>query len=264
MACADDAELFAAGKRAWPGLDLPVETFARHLSTRGTAGGRIPLLYAPDFYLTCACAERIRGALEAFDRAHLAELAITLASLRPAPALVDEVRQVLREKLFVGRPGAEPKITVYDGRGALSTWLRVIAIRTAFDILRQNTAAPGPSRDAEAPATADAEGSYLKQRYRRQFNEAIRTSIASMPPDQRELLRLHFVEGLTLDELAARSGVHRATIARKLAAARTEVRRGARRLLLAELGVTEAELDSLSGLMRSQLELSLSGLQPRD
>jgi RNA polymerase sigma-70 factor (ECF subfamily) len=254
--------LFEAGARAFPDLRLSPVTFARHLATREAAGGPIAPAHAADFYLACACVERVRGAVEAFDRAHFGQLAGLLSTLRPSPDLVSEVRQVLSIKLFVEQPGVAPKITEYNGRSALSTWLRVIARRTAIDLLRQRglTLDRGDAEEEEEdPATADAEGGYLKRRYRQPFNEALRTALAAIAPEQREILRLHFTDGLTLDQLAERFGVHRATIARRLAAAREAIRREARRLIRAELGVTDAELDSLDGMMRSQLDLTLSG-----
>ena len=59
---------------------------------------------------------------------------------------------------------------------------------------------------------------------------------------------------------AAKLEVHRATIARRIAGSRRAVTEEARRLLRAELGASEAELESLVGVMRSQLDLSLPGL----
>jgi len=64
----------------------------------------------------------------------------------------------------------------------------------------------------------------------------------------------------TLDALASDLGVHRATVARHLAAARTALRHDARRRLQAALGMTDSELTSLAWFMRSQLDLSLPAL----
>jgi RNA polymerase sigma-70 factor (ECF subfamily) len=270
-ASADDATLGAAlrrlfeeGGRAWPGLDVTPDTFVLHLAARAGAGPSgaplPPVERAADLYLTCACAAQARGAIEAFERAHLGVVGAYLARMRPSPAFVDEVRQQMREKLFVGRDGGRPKITEYDGRGSLASWVRVVALRAAIDLRRQTPDAAPPTPRAEEEAGGDPETGYLKQRYRQAFNEAFRGAVAALGGDQRELLRLHFVDGLTLDHLAARAGVHRATIARRIAAAREAVAEEARRLLEAALGASDSELESLAAVMRSQIDVSLPGL----
>jgi plasmid maintenance system antidote protein VapI len=66
--------------------------------------------------------------------------------------------------------------------------------------------------------------------------------------------------GATLEALAEELGVHRATVARHVAAARMALRQDARRRLRAALGCPESELESLAGALRSQLNLSLPTL----
>ncbi len=74
------------------------------------------------------------------------------------------------------------------------------------------------------------------------------------------MLRGHFVGGLTIDDLAGRYGVHRATAARWIAAARDRLLVATRRAAAARLESTDAEVDSLMHLVASQLEFSLSRL----
>jgi RNA polymerase sigma-70 factor (ECF subfamily) len=222
---------------------------------------------AADLYLACACAERVRGAIEAFDRAHMSRVGMFLSQLRPSPSFVDDVRQVLRERLFVGKDGAAPRIAEYTGRGALASWLRVMALRAAIDLRRAGAdavAAGGddPERHVQSGA-ADPELDYIKQRYRGELNEAIRLAVAALADAPRDLFQRHFVDGITLDRLAADLGVHRATVARRVAAARAAVLDEARRLLGARLGARSSEVDSLVHLMRSQLELSLASLKKK-
>jgi len=264
----DDAALGAAlrqlveeGERAFPELDLAPDVFVRHLAARAPAGAPPPPSRAPDLFLACACATQVRGAVEAFERAHLGAVGAYLARLRPSSEFVDELRQLLREKLFVERNGSPAKIAEYDGKGALANWVRVVAMRAALNLRQRSPrGVEEAGREREDPATADPEIAYLKRRYGEAFNTAFRGAVAALDHEPRELLRLHFVDGLTLDELAARAGVHRATIARRLAAAREAVADEARRLLRAALGASDAELASLAGIIRSQIELSLPGL----
>jgi RNA polymerase sigma-70 factor, ECF subfamily len=256
--------LFDEGTYAWPGVALPVEAFVAHLAhVAKRGGGGLPSSgRGADMYLACACALRIPGALEAFDHAHIAQVGTYLARLRLARELVDDVRQEVRDKLYVGRDGAAPRIAEYDGRGALASWVRVVAMRAAVDLKRRGDGAPLSDEDARgAPVAAgDPERDLQRERYRKAFGEAIRGAVLALEREERRILRRHFSDGVTLDGLAEELGVHRATVARRLAAARTALRRDARRRLRAALGTTESEIESLAAELRSQLDLSLPSL----
>src|SRR5262249_44634833 len=143
----------------------------------------------PDLYLACACAGRVRGAVEAFDRAYLGQLGTQLARLRPTPAFVDEIGQEVRDKLFVGTGGASPKIVEYDGKGALLSWVRVIALRVAIDLRRRDGADDEDNSGSDTPAAGNPEADYQQEHYRRAFDEAIRGAVAALDGEQRRLLR---------------------------------------------------------------------------
>ena len=67
---------------------------------------------------------------------------------------------------------------------------------------------------------------------------------------------------LSIDEIGAALHIHRATAARWIRAASEAVREETRRRLHERLRLTASELDSLVGLVRSQLHLSLARLLP--
>jgi RNA polymerase sigma-70 factor (ECF subfamily) len=251
----DLASLFALGRRAWPQVELSLEELGRAFGDRRVAEEK-----AADVFLACACAVRAPGALDAFDRAYLSDVRALIGKLRPSDAFADEVRQALREKLFVGGAGAPGRIAEYNGDGALANWVRVTALRTAIDLQRQHRPPVEPKRTLEDPARADPELQHVKQRYRKPFNDAFRRALAALTAEQRALLKEHYVDGATLEELAKSLGVHRATAARRLATVRLTVLDEARRILSEELGTTSSELESLVRVMRSQIDLTLSGL----
>ena len=254
-------KLVDAGREAWPSVALPPEAFVRYLAARGMLDAAHPA----DLYLACACAERAPGAVEAFEAAYMGRVGGYLVKMRPTRPFLDDVRQTLREKLLVGRDGAPPRIAEYDGRGALASWLRVVAVRTAVDLHRATDHDEEPADDDRVlpGAVTDPEVGYVKQRYRGAFNDAVRDAFEALDDEQREVLRSHFVEGRTLEEVAAALGVSRATAARRLAAARKAVMDEARSLLGARLGARGAALESLAGVMVSQIDLSLPGLLKR-
>jgi RNA polymerase sigma-70 factor (ECF subfamily) len=160
----------------------------------------------------------------------------------------------------VGGDGASLGIAQYGGKGALGNWLRAVVLHAATKLRRQPGPAGDDDRDLDRPARDNPETSYDEERYRRAFDEALQGAVAALNGEQRHLLRRHFAEGMTLDALAVELDVHRATIARRLAAARTTLRREVRQRLQKALGAGEAELESLARRMRSRLDMSLPGL----
>jgi RNA polymerase sigma-70 factor, ECF subfamily len=72
------------------------------------------------------------------------------------------------------------------------------------------------------------------------------------------VLRLHFVEGIGVDKLAARNGVHRVTVARWIWNATGRVLDGVRRYLIERVGFDNQECDSVIRLLQSQVTLDLS------
>ena len=82
--------------------------------------------------------------------------------------------------------------------------------------------------------------------------------LRELAPEQRNVLRMSLVEGLSVDELAPVFGVHRATAARLLQRARDAVSEGTKRRLTERLSLETSELESILRLVRSQLDLSIS------
>src|SRR5262249_24097690 len=152
--------------------------FAEHMTrlAAGHAGGPEARHFdggtrAADLYLAVACAARVPGAVDAFEHTHVRRVGTYLARKRPSAAFVDEVQQVVREKLFVGKDGAPPKIAEYSGQGGLAGWVRVIALRVAIDLSTRDAPVEESGQTADQPATGDPEVDYVKQRYRQAFNE---------------------------------------------------------------------------------------------
>lgn len=252
--------LVQVARIAWRGIDLDRETFFAYVTDRWPTGALLEDWLAgahtSDLYLACACARRIAGALEAFDRAYLSQVHDYLARSQPDDALVDEVCQSLREKLFVG---SAAKIEEYSGRGSLGGWVRVLAVRAAID-LRRKHGERGPVLQAEEPAAIDPELGYLSERYRGEVEDAFHRALATLDGEQRTLLRMHYVDAVTLDELARFKKVHRATIARHLAATRQTILEKIHGQLRERLSVSTEELASLIRLVRSKLQISVARL----
>jgi RNA polymerase sigma-70 factor (ECF subfamily) len=257
------APAITEARLAWKGVGLSPASFARHVAKQLTAqptADALARLHLTDLYLAAACAENDRRALAWFEQTFMSQVGAYIRKLDSSPAVAEEVQQLLRTRLLVGDATRPPAIATYTGRGALGAWVRIAAVRVVHDLLRARRAHV-PIDDDAMPALApgnDPELSLIKRRYAREFNEALKYAIADLPPVDRNLMRWHYVDGLTTDAIGTLGHVDGSTIRRKLAAVRRRVLDGVRARLAERLRVDDAELDSLMGLVRSRIHLSLS------
>jgi RNA polymerase sigma-70 factor (ECF subfamily) len=251
------ASCLQAARAVWPTVILEGAAFASHLGERASSEAALARLHTSDLFLACACLDSQPEALLAFEAAFMAQLEPHLRRYDPSPAFADEVRQILRERFFVWAHGAPPRIAGYSGRGTLGAWVRVAAVRVALRLSLQNRARPPES---EAMLGPDPELQYVRARYQAAFASALADALGGLEAAERNLLRLHFVEGLTVDGLAPIYGIHRATAARRLAEARDRLLASTRAHLHEALGISGRELDSLLALVRSWIEINLSTL----
>ncbi|CAN5737845.1 hypothetical protein BH11MYX3_BH11MYX3_16500 [soil metagenome] len=244
---------------------LDATSFAPYLAARLGRGddlvAALATLNVVDLYLACGCAIGQPRALAAFEAAMFREVDISIAALRAPTILADDIKQWLRQRLFVAEGGAAPRIADYAGTGELRTWFRVIALRAIISELRKTRREVAASDDTldrlQAPA-ADSELTLIRQRYQSDFKIAFEEAVALLTPRQRNLLRQQLVDGLSVDEIAAIYRAHRVTIARWLARARKDVWSATRKALADRLKISPTELEAALREIRSQLDLSLS------
>ena len=254
----------AAGQAQWASVPLTPERFVRHLARHLPEGSLEGLrqLHAADLYLACACSEGERQALLAFEQHILQKVPARLGQL-PA-ATVDEVLQVLRQRLLLGRGGSPPKIADYSGRGPLLAWVRIIASRVVGELAsqegRQVLFDEPPEVLARMLSSEDPERALLKEDSRPVLAEALRKALAALPERERALLRLHHLHGVTMDKLATMYGESRSGVARRVAQARERLLKLTRAELASRLNLAGTELESLLGLVRSRLDFSLHRL----
>jgi RNA polymerase sigma-70 factor (ECF subfamily) len=254
------ARFVAAASTAEPELALDEAAFAEHVAKlEGSGATALDEASPADVALAWAAARGDARALAAIERRHMPAVRIAVARVLGDDRAEDAMQQV-RTKLFVREDGP-PRIAEYQGRGSLPGWLRVVAVRVALSLRRKSKRAEG--REAsdepliELAGPLDPELDHLKSRYRDELKAAFQSALAALSARDRNLLRMHFVERLTIDELGVMHHVHRATIARWIAALRERLFDATRDDLTRRLGVDRAEFDSLVALVRSQLDVSL-------
>ncbi|OJT20911.1 transcriptional regulator [Archangium sp. Cb G35] len=257
----------STARAAWPGVDLDGARFAAHLARHLSADSpaeSLEALHLADLYLACACAEGLPLAHAAFEARVLPEVHVAVARLKLPPSSVDEVRQLVRQKMLVPGPETPARLAAYPGTGPLSGWVRAAALWIALDLQRQRSNQDVSMEDSTLSLLVDPgddpELVYLKTTYRAEFNTAFTQALANLSPRERNTLRLKYLDGLSIDQLGALYGVHRATAARWVVAAQQALLEETRRLLTERLRLTGSQLDSVLRLISSQIDVSLSRL----
>lgn len=99
------------------------------------------------------------------------------------------------------------------------TWVYRIASNAAIDVLRRRKVVRFVPLDDDYDAPADQPGPEA-QLQARQSLQALDAALARLPPQQREIVLLREVEGLSYAELAATLGIDEGTVKSRLARAR--------------------------------------------
>ena len=217
---------------------------------------------AGDLALASGCLRGDPAALRQFEATVLSRVPQFLARLDASGALCDDVAQELRAELLLATGEKPPGLAAYTGRGDLAAWVRVVAIRTALRLRKAERRVP-PDGGDPLLGKGDPELDYLKLRYRAACEEAFRGALTTLGSREKLYLRLHYLEGLSLERMASLYRVSRATIARRLAAHREKLHAETRARLRDLLQIRDSELESLLGLLRSQLAFSLRGALDR-
>ena len=260
------AELHQRGRTAFPGIEVAPAVFATDLARRLGATAtpeQLASLRADHVYLAVACIAGDARAVSTFETEFLVAVDSSARRLRARPEQAEEVRAELARQMFVAEPGRAAALALYSGRGDLGTYVRVIATRELVRVIAKDRREVGIDEqsflDRISPAS-DPEIGYLREHYRGDVDAAIRAALGKLPSETRALLRYSVVDGWTVDRIAELYGVHRATAARRVAAARDELGKAIRVELSARLAISPDEVDSVVRLVQSRVDLSLSRL----
>ena len=255
-------DLVAAAAASWPGVSVDIDDVVKVLEAKLASDDPPPLEPAAiaELYLAVACARGTEAAIAAFDRAYLDVVPVALATMKLPAATVEDVRATVRDKLLIAEAGRTPRVIDYAGRGRLRGLIQVTATRTAIDRIRlEDREAELPTGDQLA-AAGDIELSLIKAQYREAFVAGFTVAVETLERRDRNLLRLHLLGGVTLEQLAQMYGVHRATVVRWLAAAREAVFGATREHVATVLKAPSEELDEMFDLVQSRVELSVERL----
>jgi RNA polymerase sigma-70 factor (ECF subfamily) len=170
---------------------------------------------------TSSTADLVRAArsgdIEAFgalvERHFGAVHAVSLARLRDPESAQDLAQEVfLRAQLHLKQLGATDR---FEG------WVCRIARNLAIDWQRRGQHAsrllPLVPLDALAHEVPDTHAKGVRESMAaKEEAQALRVAISHLPAEQREVVLLHFTEGLTHEEIATHLRVHRSTVSRQI------------------------------------------------
>jgi RNA polymerase sigma-70 factor, ECF subfamily len=257
-------ELCRQARAALPGIAVDEVALAAAIAGRAPAGELEPYLErcrSAELALTLAAARGDGAAIAELERAHRATLDAVCRRYATPSQGAEDLRQILRAKLFVAEPGRAPKISDYSGQGFLENWLRVTAVRVFLDLQKRKDRAreelAGEAPVLALPSPQDLALELIKDEYRAAVGQAMQRAARQLDAGDRHMLRQHLVAGLSIDQLGSALGIHRATAARRIARAKEQWVSEIRKQLAAQLALSGEDLDDVLGLVMSRLDVSL-------
>lgn len=263
MSAREDAAraLWEAGRQAWPELALPLDLFTEWLLERTPPELDPAGLVGADLYLVCACLQGVPGAADRFVSDPLSRAARRASGVANAEDLADVVQELALQMLTRGPDGSPPKLAQYSGRGALFVWLRMAVTRRALNAGRGTGRVVSFEQiEWDQAGPHNPELSALRRLTRVEVGEVFAAATAATPPEDRALLRLHYVEGSTLSELAALHRTSRSSMHRRIDAAREALFERVRAALSATGSVSETQCRSMLLMMQSDFRLQIGRL----
>ena len=258
------AARIAAAPNAWPGVVIPradfVDYLARHLPQDTLSQDAWESWAVDELYLCCGCVRGDANALRLFEARFLPVIHRALRRNRLSEPFCEELAQALRERLFVGREGTEPVLARYGGLGTLGGWLAVVTARFARQALHQEKRHVLVGDDDRIFSNLLQEEDTLKAAYREPFRRAVRTALGSLDARELTLIRMRYVDGLTLKRIAATYRVHLATVHRWIDAIQNRLLERTRELMMQDLAIDADECASVFRMMQSQLDLTITTL----
>lgn len=191
--------------------------------------------------------------LEAMLREHLPRV----RRMGLSNAALEDLLADVRARLVSGDSDRPPALRQFDGRGSLAGYVRAMIVRLAIDRLRaERSVAPYDDADeVEQIATfaTSLEAQLTKHAHTDVVRAAFRRAWEELPPHQRLLLSQQVIDALSIDEIGALHGIHRATAARRCVAAREALLVRLRGTLREALGVDTTTAESILFNVASRL-----------
>jgi RNA polymerase sigma-70 factor len=250
-------------------LDLGIEEFSERLiavlrkcrspkDDPSSAAQLLGRLHTDDLYLSTACALHRDKAWWRFDSTYRKYMNDLVTYFCSAHSIAREIKDTVAVHLFLPDRSGRSRISSYDGRSSLATWLRVVITNRIIN--------EGQRRcnefqyDDTRPELQDwsalplIESGVDVSRYEPLVCAAVRRACGTLSARERELLLWRFDREAPLGRIAREFGVHQSTITRTLDRIAAKLRTNVR-LHLNERRLDGAAIDEcLSILMDGKCE----------
>jgi RNA polymerase sigma-70 factor (ECF subfamily) len=254
--------LLARGAVQHPELSVKREAFVAHLARCGAPLSRAPdQIHAEDLFLACVALAGDGAAVGKLRRDYDPVIVGYTRHISGPTGSIEDVAQVVWAALLVGEPAKAPKLFSYSGIGPLAGFIGVTAQRIALKGIQRQEAAAHVAERASAEsnvAGGDAELEFMKQRYRSEFEHAVRAALDQLGDRDRMILRMRVVEGLTIDRIARAYRVGKATMWRWIDCVRQRVLEEIRRGLRQQIQLSDSQFQAFIALFTSASALDLS------
>jgi RNA polymerase sigma-70 factor, ECF subfamily len=205
-----------------------------------------------DLLWAWACLACDSDALAALESGPITGARAHLRTLGLSAAVIDDAVQRALSRLVADRAA----LATYRGRGSLDNFVRTIVVRHAFDE-QHKTPRTVELTDAFATPSPDPELEYMRKLYAEHIAAAFRDAWGKLGAHERFLLALQLYEGMTIDDLGRVYSIHRASAARRAAAARSSLLGHIRACLRERLAVTDDTLDSILRIVTTSVHLPI-------
>ena len=257
--------------RAWEratvhgSFGVPPDAWVRYLARRCTSTDALDSVHAADLLLALACLRRDAEALTTLQQRIGPVIDRTW---RKSGLKLDQTdfRQRVMIRILVSDEGP-PRLATYRGRGPLEGWVSLVAARYAVDLQRKRAARVSSAAPLDEALLADPSGpdspevQALRRRYGTLFRDSFREALRQLEPDERLILRLRYVHGISVSEIARTQGVHRVTMSRALTALRERILQRVIGDIADHEGIPERDVQSALRLVESRIDVSLTMLE---
>jgi RNA polymerase sigma-70 factor len=219
-------------------------------------------LHLEDLFLAHACSKGDSIAWEYFVDAYLPVLRRCAAQACRCMSRSEDLAQELVTKLLDDRH----RFAGYSGRGSLEGWLRVAVSHAAIDHFRRNRKQVSleelqDSGQAAASArnglSTAGQSERIDARWGPVLLSVLVEDLRRLPPRDRLLLSLYYVQDVPLKAIGRQFGVHEATASRWLERLRQGLRKRIEREMKRRHGLRAGELESLWQWVSEETDFSL-------
>lgn len=257
----------ARGANAWPSLPCEPTQLVGYVAQRFGPDQTLEGTHAEGLFIAWACVTGSDQAVALF-RDHYGPVMQSVFRRLGFHRFAEEIMQRVLRSIFVYDGKSGPALLGFNGRGSLSNWVRVLTVREAYRVTRQQKRRDERevgSPDERLMNHAVSEGAnpellHLKREYRTKFKQSFQSAFDRLSHRERNVLRYQYLDGLNLEQIGAVYAVSRATVARWRARARARLLAETRKIMRDEHRVPLEEFDGALHLIQSALDVSLSRL----